>query len=554
VHREGRLEFLSGKVSGERPEGHTSNGTLEDEATKPVGTTSRVAIQSNSIQELNDETRRVTANHTNSRTPTMARRDFLRTTAMAAGVIGFSGITIGMRGLPYGPASGTAEVRNTNTSLVSASGIQSAASSQSMNWSNIAGAPFIMVTPNGPSDGGNYGWNTPGTTTAGIQEAIDTAEDGAIIVIGNIDVSGEPITIDKNISLLGFRNPRTSGPYTDPSLNPQIGALTVTSANTPLYSVLVDGIAMDSLTVDAVNNMNHATTFNHCRVNNGITIAGDQLEDFIAFHECELRADSSTTLFNFTNTSNGGNGGVNQFFVSDSMLDVEAPSGGKAIIFNIGSQAQVYPIVSNVDVSIKGTATSGVIFEGVDLYQLYAVVQNWRSELFAPVTLLEILAPNQTRPFNLTINFEGALGSFSVSGANRLFNVTTKGNNVPTNLGSLTVKATNYADNSSPFVFGTLTPAVPTSVSVISSNSYGLSLTTPAIPSGTGTTRAVSNTYPFAVMVSQSGSSGTQLLDTMQKTSGAFPIEPSSVILPAGWKIYYTTAVPKNWKWVMLPS
>ena len=42
-------------------------------------------------------------------------------------------------------------------------------------WYNIQGQPFVLVTPNGPSDGGNFGPNTPGTTTAGIQEAINGA-------------------------------------------------------------------------------------------------------------------------------------------------------------------------------------------------------------------------------------------------------------------------------------------------------------------------------------------------------------------------------------------
>ncbi len=34
---------------------------------------------------------------------------------------------------------------------------------------------YVVVTPNGPLDGGDFGPHTPGTRTAGIQEAIDTA-------------------------------------------------------------------------------------------------------------------------------------------------------------------------------------------------------------------------------------------------------------------------------------------------------------------------------------------------------------------------------------------
>jgi hypothetical protein len=34
------------------------------------------------------------------------------------------------------------------------------------------GANTVTVTANGPKDGGNYGPNTPGTTTDGLQEAL----------------------------------------------------------------------------------------------------------------------------------------------------------------------------------------------------------------------------------------------------------------------------------------------------------------------------------------------------------------------------------------------
>jgi hypothetical protein len=39
-------------------------------------------------------------------------------------------------------------------------------------WSGVGGAPVINVTPNGPTDGGNFGPNTVATTTGGIKEAV----------------------------------------------------------------------------------------------------------------------------------------------------------------------------------------------------------------------------------------------------------------------------------------------------------------------------------------------------------------------------------------------
>ena len=37
--------------------------------------------------------------------------------------------------------------------------------------------PYVFVTLEGPDDGGDFGPNTPGTKTSGLQEAIDYAHD-----------------------------------------------------------------------------------------------------------------------------------------------------------------------------------------------------------------------------------------------------------------------------------------------------------------------------------------------------------------------------------------
>src|SRR2546425_9503341 len=39
--------------------------------------------------------------------------------------------------------------------------------------------PFVVVSPNGPNDDGDYGSNTPGTSTSGIQEAFDFLAGGS---------------------------------------------------------------------------------------------------------------------------------------------------------------------------------------------------------------------------------------------------------------------------------------------------------------------------------------------------------------------------------------
>ena len=52
---------------------------------------------------------------------------------------------------------------------------------------------YIVVSPAGPDDGGNYGPNTPGTTTSGIQEALDYARQNgrAVYIVGGPSAGGE---------------------------------------------------------------------------------------------------------------------------------------------------------------------------------------------------------------------------------------------------------------------------------------------------------------------------------------------------------------------------
>jgi hypothetical protein len=48
--------------------------------------------------------------------------------------------------------------------------------SATVNFSQIAGQPFALVTPGGPDDGGDFGPNTKGSTTCGIQEAVNASK------------------------------------------------------------------------------------------------------------------------------------------------------------------------------------------------------------------------------------------------------------------------------------------------------------------------------------------------------------------------------------------
>lgn len=70
-------------------------------------------------------------------------------------------------------------------------------------WSGLSGKPFITVTPNGPDDGGDYGPNTPNTTTAGIQEANDSTYESILLSSGIYEITNG-ILVDSNKSFISF--------------------------------------------------------------------------------------------------------------------------------------------------------------------------------------------------------------------------------------------------------------------------------------------------------------------------------------------------------------
>lgn len=54
-----------------------------------------------------------------------------------------------------------------------------------VDWKTVNGRPYALVTINGPTDGGDFGPNTAGTTTSGINEAINSmnAQGGGTVVL-----------------------------------------------------------------------------------------------------------------------------------------------------------------------------------------------------------------------------------------------------------------------------------------------------------------------------------------------------------------------------------
>jgi hypothetical protein len=463
------------------------------------------------------------------------RRDFVKGSSIA-GVAGLAGLFLGAS-LPRTPATESTTISKTLT-----------------QWSNIQRKPFVLITPNGPDDGGDFGPNTPDTTTDGIQEAVNEASDGSIVVMLPFDASQTGnITLNKNLSLIGFRNPRTSDETPTSAVLPQIAGLTIDSTNEQLSGIYIQGISMESLLINANNNSCHATTLDQCRVEQGIVIQGNALADYTTFHACELRNLNGTILFDITNTSNGEYGGVNQLFIDGgSLLDVEAPSGGHAYFFKLNSQSQTYPIITGCSLIVKATATDCAFFKCIDFYGLNAMILNCQTEFHCPVTgIIEVLDSTQTRPYNLNMNWDSFLGSYNSSGSNHLLNITSE-KYTPTIFSSLRIRAEDAQETAS-FDLGILSCPLAIDVKVLSNGDYGFGIVTPDIPAGVGQSNLVTNVHPFPVGIFQGGSSGTKMIDaTRTGFSGLLPSEPTFFVLPSGWSVFYVNSPPASWKWVML--
>lgn len=63
---------------------------------------------------------------------------------------------------------------------------------------------YVVVSPGGPDDGGDFGPNTPDTQTSGIQEAFDYAKANVkevYIIGGSVDETGSPVVYDIDMTL-----------------------------------------------------------------------------------------------------------------------------------------------------------------------------------------------------------------------------------------------------------------------------------------------------------------------------------------------------------------
>lgn len=107
-------------------------------------------------------------------------------------------------------------------------------------------APSVLVTPQGPTDGGNFGPNTPGTITAGIQEAINSLRydpatlqgGGSIILAPGVYPTSASITLYPGMALGGIGQLAAFAEGTN--TNQGTCVIQPGSFNSPVIQALVD--------------------------------------------------------------------------------------------------------------------------------------------------------------------------------------------------------------------------------------------------------------------------------------------------------------------------
>lgn len=190
------------------------------------------------------------------------------------------------------PRVGTYNVKLDGTSLLGAPvtyALLTVAIRAVDSWATLPGKPYVTVSPVGIScgsvfatnNGADFGPDTPGTTTVGIQEAIDSVTDsgGTVLLLPGTFVPTNTIYIKPNVTLMGsigYTRPNTplgtpintlsiiqpsngtGGPGWTPTTYNGTAPPTIigTDSNNPLYPLqgnLMVGFGLANIIVDGTN-------------------------------------------------------------------------------------------------------------------------------------------------------------------------------------------------------------------------------------------------------------------------------------------------------------
>lgn len=442
-------------------------------------------------------------------------------------------------------------------------------------WNSLPGTPFVTVSPGGladgyaPNNGANFGPDTPGTTTCGIQEALNSfgSTGGVVRLLPGTYVTS-PLTIGASVTIEGSGIATGWSEANDPSA-PQVttilkladgyaaSLLTIGSAAAPfrgwsLRHLVLDGNKANQTGGSVLTTYSGNGFVLDCEVRNGYANGVEVLTQTVfagltednRFIGCSVH-DNTDSGYYFgygdqqvlegNSFNNGGDGvhlpsGSGAGGVSLTRLNTYG-NGGDGVY--IGSTAAAPTSrVRIVGCYIDHNSKHGIEYVGPGADLIVAACTLWYNSTGAAATYQHI-------------QFDGTGGApvgYSVLGCSFADNAQNA------------IAFVNGANGEGVVMGGSTNlsmyvPQVgPRIVNVGGYNPQGFGITTPAVPAGTGSANKVANTNPFPVRIYPVGASGGHIIDP-SGTDKALGVDPLELTLDPGAAYYVATTAPSAWLW-----
>ncbi len=398
-----------------------------------------------------------------------------------------------------------------------------------------------------------FGPWTAGTTTSGIQEAIDAGNalypNGFKVVIGpgTFDVSST-ITVDEaNASIEGVNYQAT------------ILSSSINTSGTPLFKCAgtsgthINGPYLSDLLLQGNSKAAHALYVQYC---NNPVLRNVNIENFVGyglyldavnngyFADIQLYGcGDATNLYEQFLVDSGGFSDASFYYVTSSNPAYTNVHLKSAADINFYGVALSQPTTTNETQVLLDSGPTRILFDGLGIYgggsTTNCIEDNADLIQYANLRVNNCSGVGYYKDAGggsaVITNYqaEGQSSTAELQYAIQLTSTTT--GNVTVN-GLYLTNVTTDATYNAPGSFVEIRGRIP----------QAGWLTAPAVPAGTGSTYAVQNTFPYRVWVEATSSvSGTNIIDA-NGTDKACADSSVQVLMPKE-KIYYTTTVPTGW-------
>lgn len=297
--------------------------------------------------------------------------------------------------------------------------------------------------------------------------------------------------------------------------------------------------------------------------------------------------DSQAFMFDLSNaTDTISNGGVHDVFISNC-YDSGNTTGAAAILveqhgtggftgarinnvktdgFTYGLQISGQNDIQVNNLTTSGAGTGGVIINPqasstgalvaanhIGLSNLNILATPIGLELKTRSTASTVAATLAISNLSMVnINIDDAGAGVMSSGFTIVANATDLLSNVTWNGGSVKSSAATWATQYSASTNFTV-PAGNTGLvsiqNVLGVAPAGFNVTTPSVPSGTGSTNAVANNQPFTIWIYHGSAVNAPHYIDQYGNDNAFGDNALGLLISPGAKVYYATTAPTSWKW-----